>query len=106
LFPLIGILLATPANAAPRSHIVDPWPAFEATDGVRVEAVSFQSSNAFTPAELLHRTSDRAIAIATLYLPRDARPDHATPAVVFLHGPAGMIGSRCETYGRQLAAMG
>jgi dienelactone hydrolase len=107
LFPfLIGLLLAMPAAAAPRWHIVDPWPAPETAHGARVEAVSFLSSNAFTPAALLHGKPDPAIAVATLYLPRDARPDHGTPAVVFLHGAAGMIGARSEVYGQQLAAMG
>lgn len=95
-----------PAVAAPPWHIVDPWPALETTAGVRVEAVSFLSSNAFTPAQLLRGKPKSALAAATLYLPRDATPDHTTPAVVFLHGAAGMIGARSETYGRQLAAMG
>jgi dienelactone hydrolase len=107
LFPLlIGLLLAMPTGAAPRWHIVDPWPTPETAGGARVEAVSFLSSNAFTPAELLHGKPDNNVAIATLYLPRDARPDHGTPAVVFLHGAAGMIGARSEVYGQQLAAMG
>ena len=103
---LMGLLLAMPASAAPHWHIVDPWPAVETTDGVRIEAVSFLSSNAFTPAELLHGKPQPAVAVATLYLPPHAAPDHRTPAVIFLHGAAGMIGARSETYGRQLAAMG
>jgi dienelactone hydrolase len=103
---LIGLLVAMQAAAAPRWHIVDPWPALETTAGVRIEAVSFPSSNAFTPKQLLHGKPRPTLAVATLYLPHDAAPDHATPAVVFLHGAAGMIGARSETYGRQLAAMG
>jgi len=107
LLALIGFLsVMHAADAAPAWHIIDPWPPLEATDGVRVEAVSFPSSNAFTPAELLRGPPRPTLAVATLYLPRAAAPDHATPAVVLLHGAAGMIAARSELYGRQLAAMG
>jgi dienelactone hydrolase len=103
---LSGLLVAMPAAAALRWRIVDPWPALETVAGVRVEAVSFPSSNAFTPAKLLRGKPKPTSALATLYLPHDALPDHTTPAVVFLHGAAGMVAARSETYGRQLAAMG
>jgi dienelactone hydrolase len=103
---LIGVCAAMHAAAAPRWRIVDPWPPKESADGVRVEAVSFPSSNAFTPAKLLHGEPKPMLAVATLYMPPGAAPDHTTPAVVFLHGAAGMVAARSETYGRQLAAMG
>jgi dienelactone hydrolase len=103
---VIGLLVTMPAAASPRWHIVDPWPALETTAGVRVEAVSFASSNAFTPTKLLRGKPNPTLAVATLYLPPDATPDHTTPAVVFLHGAAGMVAARSETYGRQLAVMG
>jgi dienelactone hydrolase len=41
-----------------------------------------------------------------LYLPIEAAADHGTPAVVLLHGAAGLVAQRGDLYGAQLAAMG
>ncbi len=99
---LLLSLRAVPALAA--VHITDPWPDPESLSDTREEAVSFPSSDPFTPADLGHgpaRTTH-----ATLYLPADAAPGHPVPAVVMLHGAAGLVAERGATYGPQLAAMG
>ena len=85
------------------ARIVDPWPAAETVRGVRVERVLLRSSDPFSPATI-GRAPARTVN-ATLYLPADARPGHPAPAVVMLHGSAGMLPDRTK-YGPQLAAMG
>jgi dienelactone hydrolase len=104
LLPLLLAALTVPAEAA--VHITDPWPDPDSIQGVRVEAVTFPSSSPFTPRAVLRHHLPPTTAIATLYLPPDAAPDHGTPAVVLLHGAAGRVAERGAVYGRQLAAMG
>jgi dienelactone hydrolase len=84
-------------------HIVDPWPDPDTAQAVREEAVSFRSSDPFTPAEI-GRSPARTLR-GLLFLPPGASRNHAAPAVVMLHGSAGMIRDRVK-YGPQLAAMG
>ena len=45
-------------------------------------------------------------ARVTLYLPRNAAPRDPVPAVVFLHGAAGVLSSRGPRYARELAERG
>lgn len=94
-------LQAAPARAA--VHLVTPWPD-AAQASARVEAVRFESRDPFTPADIPHAPS-RTVG-GQLFLPVQARPDHSTPAVVLLHGSAGLVAERGERYGRELAAMG
>ncbi|MBV9734933.1 MAG: dienelactone hydrolase family protein [Acidisphaera sp.] len=101
LFPL---LLA--GRALVGAHIVDPWPDPETLPPPHVEEVSFPSSSPFDPAALGTAEAPPATAIGTLYEPAGTRPDHGTPAVVMLHGAAGLVAERGATYGPQLAAMG
>ena len=104
LLPLAALpllLLTSPAHAAAR--IVSPWPSAASAD-VRVEGVTLNSSDPFTPGDA-GRAPARAVR-AQLYLPLHADPDHSTPAVVFLHGSGGISSERGERYGRELAAMG
>ncbi len=101
-----GLALLVPAaSAQAKAVIVDPWPDPALLTGVRAEAVAFPSSSPFSPADL-GRTSPAATGIGRLYLPNSAPPDHSTPAVVMLHGAAGLVRERGDTYGPQLAAMG
>jgi dienelactone hydrolase len=97
------LLLLLGAAPAMSFHIVDPWPAPDAVRGVRQRAVTFRSSDPFVPAEI-GRAPVRTVS-GLLFLPPGAAPDHATPAVVMLHGSAGMIQNRAQ-YGPQLASMG
>ncbi|HJS84115.1 MAG TPA: dienelactone hydrolase family protein [Acetobacteraceae bacterium] len=100
---LLAILLLLPAAPAMSVHIVDPWPDLPSVRGVQQEAVTFRSSDPFVPAAI-PRAPARTVS-GLLFLPADAGPNHATPAVVMLHGSAGMIADRAK-YGPQLAAMG
>ena len=105
LLPLSVLLMALqhplPAQAA--AHIVTPWPD-AGRAAARVEAVRFQSSDPFTPADI-RRVPTRTVG-GQLYLPAHTAPDGSTPAVVLLHGSAGLVAERGERYGRELAAMG
>jgi dienelactone hydrolase len=83
-------------------QIVDPWPDPDAVQSVRMETITFQSSDPFVPRDI-GRTRTRTVR-GILYLPATA-PYRATPAVVMLHGSAGMIHDRAK-YGPQLASMG
>lgn len=84
-------------------HIADPWPDLHNLTDLRPEVVSLASSDPFVPAEI--GRAPRRTVRGLLFLPTHAAPDQATPAVVMLHGSAGMIQDRAK-YGPQLAAMG
>jgi dienelactone hydrolase len=99
----LAILLLLPAAPAMSVHITNPWPDPETVRGVRQETVTFRSRDAFVPA-VIGRAPSRTVS-GLLFLPARAAPDHATPAVVMLHGSAGMIRDRAK-YGPQLASMG
>ncbi|MBV8615594.1 MAG: dienelactone hydrolase family protein [Acetobacteraceae bacterium] len=100
---LFAILLLLPAAPAMSVQITNPWPNPETVRGVRQEAVTFRSSDPFVPSAI-GRAPSRVVS-GLLFLPAHAAPDHATPAVVMLHGSAGMIYDRAK-YGPQLASMG
>ncbi len=102
LAALLGLFLAMPTDAA-RLQLTDPWPSAEATRAIQGQEVTFSSSDPFTPADI-GRAPPRTVS-GLLFLPPNAKPDHLTPAVVMLHGSAGMIADRAR-YGPQLAAMG
>lgn len=93
------ILAAAPAVA----RIADPWPDPAGIANIPGQTVTFASNDPFTPADI-GRAKPRQVS-ALLFLPRGAKPAHATPAVVMLHGSAGLIADRAN-YGPQLAAMG
>ena len=100
------LLLCGTVSAAPVT-ITDPWPALDTIHTVRSEAVSFPSSSPFSPADLVHhRDIPKTIGRGTLYLPSAAPSDHSLPALVMLHGAAGLVAQRGDLYGAQLAAQG
>jgi len=101
---LIVLLALRTVPALAAVHITDRWPDPDSLPQTRQEEVSFPSSDPFTPADL--GRAPARIVHATLYLPSDAVPGHAVPAVVMLHGAAGLVAERGATYGPQLAAMG
>jgi dienelactone hydrolase len=84
-------------------HIVDPWPEPDAVQGVHEQEIAFPSSDPFAPRDI-GRAPARTVR-ALLYMPATAAANHTTPAVVMLHGSAGLIYDRAK-YGPQLAAMG
>lgn len=107
---LLGVLLlccaAMPAGAWQLRPV---WPAPAELDAIAGESVSFPSRSPFVPAELAKAPA--TTAIGTLYRPADeprrgVAPNAKVPAVVLLHGAAGILPAREHVYGRQLAAMG
>jgi dienelactone hydrolase len=99
---LAAVLLMWIGPAMPM-HIVDPWPDPEAVQGVHEEVVTFQSSDPFVPRDI--GKAPKRMVRGLLFLPKAAPPNHSTPAVVMLHGSAGLIYDRA-LYGPQLASMG
>lgn len=100
LLPVLFVLgSAGPADPASARE-------FAATPGVLLEQVSFPSSSPFTPAAVMRSNLPPSTAIGTLYLPPSGAPEERFPAVVLLHGAAGLIAERGAVYGRQLAARG
>lgn len=100
---LLLMLSFAPAPGRASARIVSPWPSGAGAQA-RAEEVDLRSSDPFAPGDI-GRAPARAVA-AQLYLPLDARSDRSTPAVVLLHGSAGLSSERGERYGRELAAMG
>lgn len=91
------------------SRLLKPWPDASTLDpAIVAEKVHWPSSSPFTP-EAIGAGPQRdppTTAVGYLYRPRGARPPHSVPAVMLLHGSGGILPSREETYGRQLASMG
>lgn len=102
IFGLLGLILFGPIPAM-AFHIIDPWPDADTVNGVQQSTVSFESSDPFVPADV-GRAPKRTVR-GLLFMPAHARPDHTIPAVVMLHGSAGLIYDRAK-YGPQLASMG
>src|SRR5271166_1904246 len=100
---LPALLLLLWTEPAMPIHLVDPWPDSDAVRGIREEVITFQSSDPFAPRDI--GRAPARIVRGLLFLPATVTPDHATPAVVMLHGSVGMIRDRA-TYGPQLASMG
>lgn len=84
-----------------------PWPSPDTTEveGVPVE---FASHSPFALADVGTGPEDDppTVARGLLFLPPTVAPGRQVPAVVMLHGAAGILPTREVTYGRQLAAMG
>ncbi len=105
MLPMLFLtLLLAGGTAMAAVHIVDPWPNPQSVTGVRVETLALASSDPFTPADIGHAPARRVDA--QLYVPAGDTPDHATPAVVLLHGSIGNAAERGERYGPALASMG
>lgn len=104
-FLLAVLAVAAPAGAA-GSDLIRPWPSGSALNGSG-QSVAFPSESPFG----LSRGEDgaappAATAQGTLFLPPGASRDNPVPAVVLLHGSAGVLPAREMNYGRQFAAMG
>lgn len=97
LLSLATLLMASPVR------LTDPWPDAGTARGVQGQRVSFPSGDPFAPSDIGHAPGRTVSGL--LFLPAGARPDRSTPAVVMLHGSAGMISDRAK-YGPQLASMG
>ena len=95
-----------PAGAAGIGNLQGPWPS--AAVGHAGVAVTFPSSSPFTLADVGKgpAVDPPTAAMGTLFMPAGASAAHPVPAVVLLHGAAGVRADRELTYGRQLAALG
>jgi dienelactone hydrolase len=100
---IVILLLLSDAGPAMSFRIVNPWPDPATVRGVREEAVTFESSDPFAPNDIGHAPARTVRGL--LFLPASTTSNHATPAVVMLHGSAGMVYERAK-YGPQLASMG
>jgi dienelactone hydrolase len=100
----VAMLLCASARAA--SLTDDSWPDGGASDGI-VQEVTYPSSTPFVFEDVgagPELDPPRAVK-ATLYLPKAASPQNKVPAVILLHGSAGVLQARERTYGAQYAAM-
>jgi dienelactone hydrolase len=97
---------STATAAAPR--LDGAWPDPEQLESVAGQPVTFPSSSPFSLTDVGpdSEKDPPTTAQATLFLPKRASPTSRAPAVVLLHGAAGVQDARDLTYGRQLAAMG
>jgi len=98
--------VATPAPADPVD--LTDWPDREKLNGRSGELVTYPSHSPFTlwevgKSDALDPPTD---ARAALFLPDGANAETPVPAVVLLHGAAGVLGARELTYGAQFAEMG
>jgi len=105
---LVVLLAAMTAWGVPARATVIPetWPDGEALQGVRGESITFPTRSPFTPGATKDHPLGSAKGLGTLFMPKNASPTNKVPAVVMLHGSAGVIGAREYTYGQQFAAMG
>jgi dienelactone hydrolase len=106
LLSLTFFALATSTSADPVD--LTDWPDHTTISGARGKLVTYPSHSPFTlwevgKSEMLDPPTE---ARAALFLPDSASADAPVPAVVLLHGAAGVLGSREPTYGAQFAEMG
>jgi len=105
VFLLMLLFASLAARADPGLPLV--WPDPETLDGIQGEIVAVPSSTPFTLSDV--GDPDEAPprdAQVRIFLPEGASAEAPVPAVVFLHGAAGVLSSRGPQYARQLSAMG
>jgi dienelactone hydrolase len=109
LILFVAILAAAAAPAGPaRAFDLSRWPDPAAITGVSSELVSYPSHSPFTLREVGRGAEQDppTPARAALFLPETASAANPAPAVVLLHGAAGVLSTREITYAGQFAAMG
>ncbi len=104
---LAGLLLPVAASAMHFKQLQEDWPAREAV-GNSHEEVSVTSRSPFMLSDVGKGSNANPETEITvdLYIPKEASADNPVPAVVLLHGAAGVIGSRERLYAQQFAEMG
>jgi dienelactone hydrolase len=111
-FLLIGIALTGALTVANRADAADVdltgWPEPDRINATRGETVSYPSHSPFTLWEVGkgEALDPPTQARATLFMPERASAETPVPAVVLLHGAAGVLSARELTYGAQFAKMG
>lgn len=99
--PIIG-------QASAASELLLPWPEKETIDHIGGTRVEFPSHSPFGLSDVGSGPEDDppTTAMGMLFLPDTASEEAPVPAVVLLHGAAGVLGARELTYARQFAALG
>jgi len=110
---LFALILAAvlPLSIGSRTALADPgltgpWPDAASISQVTQQAITFASTSPFLLNDAGAKSVDQTTAFGTLYLPPGQHAPRTVPAVVMLHGSAGVLAARELTYGKQLAAMG
>ncbi len=104
---IVAIILSlADVQALADPGLTGEWPEPGSISQVTQQAITFPSSSPFLLTEAGAKGVDRTTAYGTLFLPPGQRPPRSVPAVVMLHGSAGILAARELTYGKQLAAMG
>lgn len=103
---LTALVVGSPAALA--VDLTSPWPAGQQLDASVGARVTFPSHSPFVLGDRgTNGGADLAtVAVATLFVPAGAAAAAPVPAVVLLHGAAGVLSIREHTYARQLAAKG
>lgn len=91
------------AHAASFAPLAGPWPGPENVSEIDGRDVAFSSASPFTIADA---PGEPTTATGTLFTPDRANSSEPAPAVVMLHGAAGVLYPREMTYARQFARMG
>ena len=102
------LIAAAPASALAQSaaFAAGSWPAIDGYEEGRGVPVTLDSSSPFGLSDFGTAAGPPALVPATLFLPADRAKGARIPAVILLHGAAGVLYQREMTYARQFAAMG
>lgn len=104
---VLGIAVASETAAIARDLEL-PWPDPRIDEAAAGVEVGFPSHSPFSLADVGRGPEDDppTRASATLFLPKEASASAPAPAVVLMHGAAGVLEARELTYARQFAARG
>lgn len=102
-----GSLARAAEPEALAARLTAPWPAIETSSHHDGQAVKLASTSPYTPFDAVRRPGESPTAVdGLLALPKGAGNPSRFPAVVLLHGAAGVVWSREIIYARQLAELG
>ena len=104
LFMAASLPAQAPAQTPALAHGL--WPSVDGYADNRGLAVTLESASPFGLSDFGAKAGGPTRVPATLFLPADWKNGGRVPAVVLLHGAAGVLYQREMTYARQFAAMG
>ncbi len=97
---------SAPARAQTPAFAQGSWPAVDGYADDLGVSVTLESASPFGLSDFRAKALEPTPVPATLFLPVDLNKGGRVPAVVLLHGAAGVLYQRELTYARQFAAMG